>query len=82
MQKSFSMIPKEKLVAIVQHRMDTYQAEERDARKRQKETKDHQKRLAYREHELIAHGKYLAATELLTEIGEYLRKIADKGLER
>ena len=77
MLKASETIPKEKLLGIIQHKMTIYQNEERDARQRRKQTKDHQKRLNFREQELISHGKTLAATEILTDIMGYARQIEE-----
>jgi hypothetical protein len=68
-------IPKERLYAMIQRRLEKYQAEERDARHRQKETKEHHKREISREAELIAHGKTLAATEILEDVAGFGRQI-------
>ncbi len=68
-------IPKDKLYALIQRKLEKYQAEERDARHREKETKDREKRLTFRENELIAHGKTLAATEILEDVAGFGRQI-------
>ena len=68
-------IPKDRLYAQIRRRLEKYEAEERDARHRQKETKEHHKRETFREAELIAHGKTLAATEILEDVAGFGRQI-------
>lgn len=72
---SLNGIPKEKLYALIRRRLGKYQTEERDARHRQKETKEHHTRQTFREAELIAHGKTLAATEILEDVAGFGRQI-------
>jgi len=68
-------IPKDRLYALIRRRLEKYQAEERDARHRQKEAKEHHTRQNFREAELIAHGKTLAATEILEDVAGFGRQI-------
>jgi hypothetical protein len=67
-------IPKDKLYTLIQRKLEKYQAEEREAKHGHKETKDRHKRLTFREDELIAHGKTLAATEILEDVAGFGRQ--------
>jgi len=72
---SLNAIPKDRLYALIQRKLERYQAEERDARHRQKETRDQHKRLTFQKDELIAHGKTLAATEILEDVAGFGRQV-------
>ncbi len=72
---SLNTIPNDKLYALIRRRLEKYQVEERDAAHRQKETKLRQTRQTFREAELIAHGKAMAATEILEDVAGFGRQI-------
>ena len=75
MSASSKHIPKDKLLALLRRKLERYEAEEHDARNRQKHTKDHEKRLLFREEEFMAQGKVLAVKEIMTDIMEFARQI-------
>jgi hypothetical protein len=72
---SLNALPKDRVYALIKRRLDKYDAEERNARHRQKETRDQHARVEFHQDELIAHGKVLAATEILEDVAGYGRQV-------
>ena len=72
---SLDTLPKDRVYALIKRRLEKYETEERNARHRQKEARDQHARIEFHEDQLIAHGKVLAATEILEDVAGYGRQV-------